>query len=424
VYDIRKTSSGKESDMRTVALILLIALLAAATLAAEGQSEPGAGMPRKVALAMWIPGSGENSDKGWTSLRDAFIKSRPNVAIDYALIPWSEYFTKLNAAFAGGLAPDFFGLGFGQLGPVQANGNCLALDDYLKGWDGWTDIPKEILDTTLRDGKHYGIMMPDIKVFWVRTDMLAAKGLQAPRTPEEILSNARVLAVKKDGKLDVGGMTWATTNGEQDYFQAYLMFGGEALWDEKLMPTYNTPLGLKTMKYLATFFQENLTFRSDYHSLAGSMFENGLSAMEIQAYGNWTNFEQKLKGKYAAVPMPGGVSNVGATFLCVYAKSKSPKEAVELLKFVQTPESQRVIFETEGRVPARRSNKDYFIAKAPHNAVVYEAMQNVRGYGPPNQYFFDYLKYFRPALESVYYGKATPEEAFAAADKSYRAVVK
>ena len=130
--------------MRRMALLLSMVLVAAATLAAEGQNESAGAAAKKVALAMWIPGSGENSDKGWTSLRDAFIKSKPNVAIDYALIPWTEYFTKLNAAFAGGLAPDF-GLGFGQLGPVQANGNCLALDDTLKGWDGSTDIPKEIL---------------------------------------------------------------------------------------------------------------------------------------------------------------------------------------------------------------------------------------------------------------------------------------
>ncbi len=409
--------------MRKAWFIVLVALVAATTAVAEGQKEPAAARSR-MNLIMWIPGSGENSDRAWSTLRDQFLKARPNVAIEYALIPWSEYFTKLNAAFAGGLSPDLFGLGYGQLGPVQANGSCLALDDYLKDWDGWTDIPGDILDFTLKDGKHYGIMMPDIKVFWVRTDLLDARGLKPPRTPDEVLSHARALAVKKDGKLEIGGMTWATTNGEQDYFQAYLMFGGEALWDARLMPTYNTTLGLATMKYLATFIQEGLTFRSDYHSLAGSMLENGLSAMEIQAYGSWTNFEQKLKGKYAAAPMPGGVSNTGATFLSVYSRSKNPGEAVELLKHLQTAQSQRLIFENEGRVPSRRSNKDAFVAAAPHNAVVYAALQKVKAYGPMNPYFFDYLKFFRPALESVYYGKATPEEAFALAEKNYKAVVK
>jgi multiple sugar transport system substrate-binding protein len=393
-------------------------------LHAEGQKEPGPAAQKKVNVVMWIPGAGENSDRAWMSLRDQFIKIRPNVTIEYALIPWTEYFTKLNAAFAGGLAPDFFGLGFGQLGPVQANGNCLALDDYLKDWDGWADIPKDHLDVTLKDGKHYGIMMADIKVFWVRTDLLAAKGLKPPAKPDEILSHARRLAVKKDGKLQLGGMGFATTNGEQDYFQAYLMLGGNELWDDRLMPTYNTPLGLRTVRMLNTFVQEGLTFRSDEHSLAGSMFENGLAAMEIQGYGVWTNFEQKLKGKYAAAPMPGGVSNVGATFLCVYAKTRSAADTVELLKFVQTRDSQKVIFENEGRVPSRRSNKEYFVAKAPHNAVVYDALQNVRGYGKMNQYFFDFLKFFRPALEGVYYGKASPEEAFGLAEKNYKTAVK
>ena len=49
----------------------------------------------------------------------------------------------MNVAFAGGTAPDIFGVGMNPLPNYVAGGNLLPVGDYLdESWDGWEDIPE------------------------------------------------------------------------------------------------------------------------------------------------------------------------------------------------------------------------------------------------------------------------------------------
>ena len=370
-------------------------------------------------LLWWMPGSGENTNRTWTSLEDQYEERNLDHSIEFTLIPWSEYFTKLNAAFAGGLAPDLFGLGYGQMGPVQANGNCLSLNEYLKDWDGWDDIPENILDASYKDGMHWSIMIPDIKLFFYRKDLFEAAGLNPPASADELLDYARRLTITEAGKTSRVGFEISTTAGEQDFFHTYLMFGGESLWDTDNKPTYNSPAGIKTVQFLNTFIQDGLSVLADEHSLVGGPFENGIAAMNISGAGGWINYTQKMPGKIGIAQSPGGIASSGATFLNVNAKTKYPDAAVNLLVHLTSTESQREIYLNEGRVPTRKSNKEWFLNQNEYAEVIYDAMESSRTYGVMNPHFFDFLKTFRPALEEVYYNQSTPQEAFAKAEQDY-----
>ena len=166
-------------------IVLTVILAVSATFAfANGSSEKAA--TTSTTLTVWIPGNDATERQTFLDLLSTYEKNHPNVKSQLQLIPWSDYFTKLNAAFAGGAAPDVFGLGYGQAGPVQTNGNLLALNDYFKNWSGWKDIPKNILDAGTVNGTLYAIMMPDIKLLWYRTDLFKQAGLDpshGPRTP-------------------------------------------------------------------------------------------------------------------------------------------------------------------------------------------------------------------------------------------------
>lgn len=409
---------------KTIIITVLVLFTAGMAFAAGEQEGSGASGSEPVELIWWMPGSGEDSNYSWTTIKDNFLEENPNVKIEYALIPWSEYFTKLNAAFAGGLAPDVFGLGYGQMGPVQNNGHCLALDEYLEGWDGWDDIFDNVLAYSLKDGKHWSIMMPDIMLFFYRQDLFNEKGYAPPNTPEEILAAARDFTQTKDGNSTFIGIDVSTTNGEQDFYNAYLMFGGKSIWDENNKPTYNSPLGLKAVKYLNTFIQEGLSTYSDEHALVGGPFENGFAAMELGYSGRWVNYENKMPGKAAAKVVPGRQPMAGATFLNVYSRSKQKETAIELLKAVLSGEGQKAIYQGEGKPPTRESTMGWFKEQNKFAPVAAESLPLSRAYGQMNPYFFDFLKYLRPALEEIYYGKATPEEAFAKAEQNYLEIIK
>lgn len=408
--------------MRRVPILFLILVSVLCGAVANGQSDPAAVQEREIIL--WMPGSGENSNWSWTTLKDQYEEMNPDVSIEYALIPWSEYFTKLNAAFAGGLSPDVFGLGYGQMGPVQDNGHCLPLDEPLKDWDGWNDIPEGILNASLKDGKHWSIMMPDIKIFYYRKDLFAEKGLEPPKTTDELLEYARLFTQKESGNTTFVGYEISTSNGEQDFFNTYLMFGGKEFWTLENKPTYNTPLGIEVAEYLNTFVQEGLTSLVDEHALAGGPFENGIAAMTVEGSGAMVKFEEKMPGKVAMALPPGGICMAGATFLNVSAHSKHPETAVDLLRYFLEDESLKIIYKGEGKPPIRKSSMDWFLEEGEHNDVVFEALQTCLTYGQMNPFFFDFLKYVRPALEEIYYGALSADEAFAKAEKAYLEAIK
>ena len=403
---------------------LLILLLAGAVLVfAGGEVEATGAGDEQVELTFWMPGSGQNANWAWTTLKDQFEEDNPGVSIEYALIPWAEYFTKLNASFAGGLSPDVFGLGYGQMGPVQANGHVLALDDYLEGWDGFEDIPESVFEPSRKDGQLWSVMLPDVKLLFYRTDVFEESGLDPPETTDELLEYARMLTEREDGRTSLLGFGVSTTNGEQDYFNTYLMFGGERLWDDQNRPTYNTPRGLQTIRYLNTFVQEGLAELSDEHGLTGGAFENGYAAMSVEAAGAWVNITEKLPGKVGVALPPGDVPMGGATFLNVAADSDNPEVAVELLKYLVSSDGQRVMFEGVGFIPTRKSNQEWLRAESQFGDVFAESVPLVKTYGQMNPHFFDFLNTFRSALESVYYGTASAEDAFQKAEQDYLNII-
>ncbi len=414
--------------MRLRTIVLASVLMLSLTVLAFATGETEAAADRQIELEMWWPGEGSDTATAYAEIFAMFEEENPGVTVSFTQIPWSEYFTKLNAGFAGGLAPDVFGLGFGQMGPVYANGMTLALDPYLEGWDGLEDIPDGVLDGGRVGGQLQSIMMPAIKVMAYRKDLFEAAGLDPespPSTPEELLEFARILTQRSDGEMDMAGIQISTSSGEQDFFQAMLMFGQEQLWDDDYMPLFDTPEAIEALEYLASFMEEGLIFRSDEHSLAGGPFQNGLAAMvwssNFEAYGT---LEESFGEGTIGIALPPGDQVMGlAVFLTGFKNTDHPEEAVELMKAIMSVEGQTILWEAGIRLPTRRSLRDYLEGAHEFGAVAYDALNSFSGYGPPNPYFFDMINILRPALEEAYLGRTTAEEALTSAANEYRSVV-
>ena len=99
-------------------------------------------------------------------------------------------------------------MGLGQIGPVQASGNMLPLDDYLTGWDGYEDIPSNVLDIGRKDGVLYCLPMLEMRILWYRTDLFKEAGLdRPPQTLDEIYEYAKKLT-KHDGSGNITMSGW------------------------------------------------------------------------------------------------------------------------------------------------------------------------------------------------------------------------
>jgi multiple sugar transport system substrate-binding protein len=322
-----------------------------------------------------------------------------------------------------------FGLGYGQTGPVEANGKLLALNTPLKDWSGWTDISRNILNAGTVNGTLYAIMMPDIKVLWYRTDLFKKAGLDpshGPRTVAQLKDYAKKLTRRKgNGEIEMAGIDISTTNGEQSLAKAMLMYKDIGLWNAKLQPLWDTNTGLEAVTLLNGFIRSKESFFANEYNLAGGPFQNGLAAMRINSFGAEAVYDKSLGANKIAFDVPpGGRAQSGATFLAIDADSHQKGAAVNLLKYLTNAQSQKAIFKGAGFIPTRESVKSWFISLDSAYAKAWTAMEHARTYGPMNPHFFEMLKVLRPALESVYYGKDTAAHALKKSAAQYAAFLK
>ena len=103
-------------------LAALLTLCLALTLAA-----PIAMAEEKVTItfAFWDT----NQEPGMKAIAEAYMAEHPNVTVETQVTPWSEYWTKLEAAAQGGALPDVFWMHSNQFFKYVSAGMLLDLTD-------------------------------------------------------------------------------------------------------------------------------------------------------------------------------------------------------------------------------------------------------------------------------------------------------
>lgn len=97
-------------------LCLLIGLCAPVALAED---------PVTITFAFWDT----NQEPGMKAIAEAYMADHPNVTIETQVTPWSEYWTKLEAAAQGGALPDVFWMHSNQFFKYASAGMMLDLTD-------------------------------------------------------------------------------------------------------------------------------------------------------------------------------------------------------------------------------------------------------------------------------------------------------
>jgi len=379
----------------------------------------------QVEISAYLPGQDEQTKTAFVEIIENFEKKNPQIRVNFQMIPWSEYFTKLNAAFAGGVSPDVFGLGYGQFGPVSYAGKTLALNDYLKDWDGWQDIPENILDAGSKDGKLHAVLFPEVRPLFYREDLFAKAGLEKPpETTVELKEYARKLN-KIDGQIF--GLEVPSGNGWQFLLSYLLMCGAaEALWDENLDPVFDKPEVIKAVREIYSYYEEGLTTYSDALDLQGTLFENGLAAMSLSVTSaNLVRMLETLEPAKVGVSLPPGRKVLAmGTFFAVSSETKHKEEALDFFKAINSKEGQLIMAKAVGFVATRKSAAEEYIALYPkYNRVFADSIGNARVIGPTNPLFFDYREIIQDAIEKIYYGVEDAETALKKAAQDCREVL-
>jgi multiple sugar transport system substrate-binding protein len=339
----------------TVSVSFIVPVLAADKLP-YGLKE---GMPYKGTKLTFLVHNAAQSQA--QSKRVGEFTKLTGIEVDFLMVPYPSLREKITAdAVAGTGSIDLYCFLDGW-GPSMT-GFLVPLNDFLKadGIDLNEKLPPAYIKGGTYEGTTYGIPTrghPQLLLY--RKDLFKKAGVDVPKTWKELIAAAK--AIKDKTGKDGIAMYYGKGNAAQNLFlwYAFLKGAGEDIFDDKMMPTFNSPAGIEATQYYVDILLKHKVaspgskFFKEYEASQAVAQDN--AAMVIVwwwHYGVLTNPEKAQevvtknmgfapvpawegKGKATlALSMPVGISQA----------SKNKEAAWEFLKWLTNPDLEKENF--------------------------------------------------------------------------------
>ncbi|MDR1426228.1 MAG: sugar ABC transporter substrate-binding protein [Bifidobacteriaceae bacterium] len=207
-----------------------------------------------VTLEFWDMawGPAETYPAAAEALVDQFEAENPGITVNYTQKTWDNWYQTFAQAVGADSAPDVStGGGFQPFG-LQADADAiLPLNPLIEQWqsDGTADdFTEGMLDYYLdADGNYLAVpWATDIRVWFYRTDVLEAAGVDVPTTWEEFAAACDTVHQADSsiyGVADGGTPHWTFAQG--------IAFGS-GMFDEEGNAAINSPRELEALEYIAS----------------------------------------------------------------------------------------------------------------------------------------------------------------------------
>jgi putative aldouronate transport system substrate-binding protein len=219
----------------------------------------------------------------------------------------SSYEDQLNTRMAAGNLPALVAI-TGKTASVISNcraGAFWDITDHYKNYPNLAKANEIVMNNLSIDGRIYGIYRArplGRNGISYRRDWLENVGLEEPKTMDEFYNMLKAFTENDpDGnnQNDTYGMTWCKYFGPLD--QIAVAFGAPNKWgvgaDGKLVPYFDTPEFMDSMKYMKKLYDEGL-INKDYAALETSDwtkdFQNSKSGAHIDVTDQAWRFQKKF----------------------------------------------------------------------------------------------------------------------------------
>jgi multiple sugar transport system substrate-binding protein len=358
---------------------------------------------------------------------DRFNEVYPDVTVDFQPIP-ADFQTKIKAQMAGGTAPDVMYIDDQLMTAFAPNGQLLALDEYMDEAGVSTDafIPALMTPFTY-EGEVYALPKDWGTLGLVYLpEAFADAGIDEPTedwTWDDLQTAAQAIA-------DKGTYAGFCMNADWARFAPFVFgAGGSYTNDDFTQAAVNSPEVLEAAQFVAGMKESGaLVTSSDVGAgWCGEAIGKKLVAMTYE--GGWMVNTMRLDFadvEWNAVPLPAGpegqASVIFTNGIGVNAATSFPRAAAALAMFLTGADNQEAIVSTgfaysthADQVELVQDPKDQAIA----TAGTWE-MTRVGYWGPNTGRVNDAIS---KALERVYLGDQTVEEAFAQAETEVQAAL-
>lgn len=331
------------------------------------------GMAEEEIILRWLnmPCGDEQDYSNWKKeLIAEFEASHPGVKIEQEMASWNDGPNKLMAAILAGDGPDIAHMGSWTTGQVYVAGGALDLTDvYDKfgGYDGTYVAGGKALCEY--DGKMLGVPWGgNSRAVLIREDRLEQAGIELSDnwTWEEFIDMCRALKGVDGVEYPVG----IFGNADDLFFlwNAWTVArGGEGIGvysDDMKTATVNSEASQRALKdicdLVAVYEVANPSIVEWDGTVIESNYLNGSISVVLGSPDcgfTTTAVKQGITEKSITRSCPTVDGGYGATLHLsvnsVMSYSKHPKEAIEFLAFMNTPENQMEFNKVSGWIPAR-----------------------------------------------------------------------
>lgn len=365
-------------SLRLLLLVILLVLLSGCYSTAD----------QTVTVEFWAMGQeGEQVQ----ALLPEFERRHPDIRVRVQQVPWSAAHEKLLTAYAGDAMPDVFQLGNTWIPEFVALRAIEPLDARLKAWPeaALNDYFPGILATNRLDGRTYALpWYVDTRLFFYRTDLLAAAGFAEPPT-----TWADWLRAMNALKGAAGSERYAILlpiNEWQLPVILALQRGATLLRDRDQYGNFQEPSFREAFAFYLSLFTQGLAPPVSNAQMANlyQEFANGKFAIYVSGPWNIGEFGRRLPAAvqphWDTAPLPAfagaaGVSLAGGASLALSRTSSRQEAAWALLAFLAEPAQQARFYQLTGDLPARQSAwRDPALAGNRHAQAFWRQLQNLR----------------------------------------------
>ena len=354
----------------TRARIALLATVAVVTML-SGCAQTGGSSDGAVTLTYSIWDAPQKA--ATQQMIDAFEKTNPNIHVQLSVVPWTDYWTKLQTAATGGSAPDIFWMNTPNL-PKYANGGVLMplSDRFASDKVDMSQFAKAPVASATFDGKVYGMPKDvDALALWYNKAIFQAAGVPLPTdtwTWQDMVTAAQALT---DSATGVYGIPALVTD-QLSYYNTIPQSGGHVISSDGTKSGYDDPktiAGIQAWVDLIQKYHVSPTLQQMTDTDPTQMFESGKLAMTFA--GSWLipvlTTDPNVKDDLGVVQMPlisqrGGVSNSVSNV--VFAKTKHADAAVKFVEFLGTKQAATIEAKS-GVLPAMTSAQQTWASSLP-----------------------------------------------------------
>lgn len=316
-----------------------------------------------VQLSLWTGFTGPDRP-AYEDLVKRFNNSHSKIKVTMDVQPWDAIAQKLPGAWATGQGPDLATPNFdpGVLFNYVKTNSLLALDEAVGTGDGKLNtgvFPSAVTTAFTIDGKLYAAPanMATLVLYYNKA-MLAAAGVQEPKTADDLVAAARKLTKSEGGRVSQYGISLADHATIQMWPILQWMNGGDIV-DAKGCAVVAQPASVQALTTWADLVtKDKVSPIGQTGADADTLFSARKAAMEIN--GPWAAAGFKSAGidlGIAAIPVgAGGPVTLASTVpLAVGRSTKHKAQALEFLSWWTGRTAQAAFSEASG-FPAVRTD--------------------------------------------------------------------